>query len=435
MNIHAPAIRFRLADVVAEYEAKRADLPQIQQELQLAASACEIGTQIGGAYGGDIWGRGGKPGTVNAEKALRSSAWKHVYRGLNIHLLAPASERNRFERELDDPPEFTLDNLRATFGDYVADPRGSILRGLAEVFVQLDPAYKSHSKVRIGVKGLPKRVIIGGAAGRFSYGTYGEDKLRDMLNALRVYRGQEHLEYREFSERKEAARKGDETPRDGIVLRAFQNGNMHVLFDASTCRDINKALAEFYGEVLPDAEEEGAKKRPGTNVSADLAYYPTPAKVAQQLLRDIYPHDDLRILEPSCGCGRILDAARAAYPNAILRGIEFDAGRATEARAKGHSVSVANFLDVPPDPSFDVVLMNPPFVGRHWRKHLDHARRFLRARDRGRGVIHCILPASAWYDGHLTERDGNWSDLPVASFAASGTNVPTGIFTTWGAAA
>lgn len=432
MNVYAPAMRLSLADLVAEYDSKKNALDDLRATLAQAVSACEDGTQIGGSYGGDIWGRGGKPGMCSPDRALRSSAWRHVYRGLNIHLLAPASERSRFERELDDPPEFTIDNIRATFGDYIADPRGSILRGLAEVFVQLDPAYKSHSKVRVGVKGLPKRVIINGAAGSYRFGSWGYDKLRDMLNALRVYRGQEHMGPREFGDLQQSAKPGLDVFSDGVTLRAFQNGNMHVLFDSDTCRDINRALAEFYGDVLPDAPEENAKRRTGTDVSADLAYYPTPEAVARRLVNDLHLPEGSRILEPSCGCGRVMDAARAQYPGATLRGIEYDAGRAAEARAKGHSVQVANFLDVPPDPSFDAVFMNPPFCGRHWRKHLDHAKRFLRSRDRRRGVVMCILPASAWYDGHLTKQEGRWSDLPVASFAESGTNVPTGIFTTWG---
>ncbi|WP_216597730.1 DUF4942 domain-containing protein [Loktanella sp. 3ANDIMAR09] len=394
--------------------------------------ACEIGVSIGGAYGGDIWGRGGKPAVFDAKRVLRSSAWRHVYRGLNIDKIAPASDRSRFEREMDDPPEFTIDNIRATFGAYIVDQRGSILRGLAEAFVDLDPAYKSHSKVRIGVKGLPKRVIINGAAARHSYGSLGADRLRDMLNALRVYRGEDHLEHAELSEWKKEARKAGDAARDGITLRAFNNGNMHVLFDPTTCRDINMALAEFYGEVLPDAEDGDQPRRAGRDVAKDLAYYPTPVAVADRLVGDLYPHDDMRILEPSCGCGRILDSARKAYRHAIIRGIEVDPGRAALSRSKGYAVTTGNFLDVPPDPTFDAVLMNPPFVGRHWRKHLDHARRFLRQRDRGRGVIRCILPASAWYDGHLEGVAGQWRDLPVASFAESGTNVPTGIFTTWG---
>lgn len=71
--------------------------------------------------------------------------------------------------------------------------------------------------------------------------------------------------------------------------------------------------------------------------------------------------------------------------------------------------------------------MNPPFAGCHWRKHLDHAMRFLVD---GGGLV-AILPGTAWYDGHLSDIKGTWRDLPVASFAESGTNVPTGYFRLW----
>ena len=83
-------------------------------------------------------------------------------------------------------------------------------------------------------------------------------------------------------------------------------------------------------------------------------------------------------------------------------------------------------------------------AGKHEQKHLRHALKFKGSRayrdrhDRewkDSGVVACILPASAFYDGHLEEFGvhdrrgdtyGKWRDLPVASFAESGTNVPTG---------
>lgn len=423
MTFQTPAILPKLSDIVDEYDAKRVRLKELGVELSAIVRECEAGTGIGGSYGGDIWGRGGKPGMTTPDRALRSSAWRYVYRGLNIHRIAPASERDRFERELDDPPEFTVDNLRATFGDYIADPRRHILRGLAEVFANLDPAYKSHSKVKIGVKGLPKRVIIPGAAAAYSY--HSVERLADVIAALRSAQGKPAIERGELRDVCRSAQGGDE-PLDGITLRGFQNGNMHVIFDKDTQRDINRALAEFYGEVLPDAPEE-ATKRTGTAVSADLAYYPTPKAVTNHVLADIHIQAGQRVLEPSCGCGRILDAVREVQPEAVLRGIEYDAGRASEARAKGYTVQRANFLDVPPDSTFDLVIMNPPFAGRHWRKHLEHAMRFLK----DKGQLVAILPASAWYDGHLSGIEGRWRDLPVASFADSGTNVPTGYFKAW----
>jgi SAM-dependent methyltransferase len=126
-----------------------------------------------------------------------------------------------------------------------------------------------------------------------------------------------------------------------------------------------------------------------------------------------------RVLEPSCGDGRILDELRARNCSAL--GIEYHPGRAAEARAKGHAVLCANFLDQPATADFDKVVMNPPFYGRHYVKHVRHAFEFLKPG----GTLVAVLPATAHYDhGDLT---GEWRDLPVGSFAEAGTNVPTGL--------
>ena len=60
---------------------------------------------------------------------------------------------------------------------------------------------------------------------------------------------------------------------------------------------------------------------------------------------------------------------------------------------------------------------------KRYKKHVGHAIKFLRPG----GRLICILPASAYYDHGNTV--GEWHDLPVGSFADSGTNIPTGYCT------
>jgi hypothetical protein len=214
----------------------------------------------------------------------------------------------------------------------------------------------------------------------------------------------------------------------GITVRRFGNGNAHVFFEKWTLLDINRTLAEFYGEVLPDAEEDGVKPSASTAVAKDLQFYWSPPEVIEAALEyaEVYSSRSysgerpaLRVLEPSCGDGRILDAIRERGYQAL--GIEYHPGRAAEARAKGHNVLTANFLDQPATPDFDRVVMNPPFYGRHYVKHVRHALGFLKPG----GTLVSILPATAHYDhGDL---EGEWRDLPVGSFSAAGTNVPTGM--------
>lgn len=463
-----PATLRRLSDIVAEYEEKRAAIAGNVDAFKAAVTAAEMGATIGGQYVGRIWSSH-TPGlnVSTVEKNLLESAWKHVYNGLNLDKIAPASDRSRFEMAFKDPAPFTLDNIRATFGQYVADPRAHILRGLAEVFAQLDPAFKSHDKMKIGVSGLPKRIILSSVTSA-GYGGYGTERLSDMVNALCVLLGQPHLEHAQLRQLLEDAKKdvgrlrdiersSAEEKRRGIhdqagehmtgplgdlSLKRFKNGNAHLFFGPEILRVVNQALAEYYGEVLADCPEAAPKRKPGTEVAKDLQFYRTPDSVADLLVSKASPQDGMRVLEPSCGDGAILDALRRYVDreryycretntrrahSIRATGVEVDPGRAEIARGKGYGVQTANFLQVAPSATFDMVLINPPFYGKHYQKHIEHALKFLKPG----GVLYAILPITAVTDhGYVTPdkygRD-KWEDLPVGSFSESGTNINTGI--------
>jgi len=433
MECEVPALQRSLPDVVAEYEHKLAAVPDAIATFNAAGDALKMAATIGGTWG-ETTINTGSVYECTLEESLLKSAWKHVYDGLNIDRLASADDKRRFKLSMETPAPFTIENIRETFGKFILDPRGNILRGLAEVFCSLDQAYKSHDKVKIGVKGLPKRVIINGLS---DYGGWGRDKLESVLNALAAYQGKPLVTWPELNAlmKDEAALlvasdlpKGrydtetNRTPGRGVRLRRFANGNGHLFFEPDTLRDINRALAEYYGDVLPDAaEEKPTQKQASTAIAKDLQYYPTPSAVVDNIVADLYPLKGQKVLEPSCGDGRFMDALRKA--GARVMGIEVDASRAAQSRAKGHSVLVANFLETAPTGDFDRVVMNPPFYGRHYAKHVNHAIKFLKPG----GILTAILPATARYDHGLLE--GRWSDLPVGSFSESGTNINTTILT------
>jgi SAM-dependent methyltransferase len=450
MSHQVPARQSTVTDLIEEHDEKLAAIDAEVKAFEDAFTRLEMAACIQGKFAGNVTRHKPFVSANDLKSNLRKSGWRVIYDRLQIDRIASAKDRKQFERAMEDPPELTFDNAKATFGDYLQRPRHHILRGLAEVFADLDPAYKSHSKVKIGVKGLPKRVILS-SFGDYS-DTYGRGKLRDIVNALAAYRGQPLMDWIEFSAINEAHKKGEDAvldgrpievygkeepqpmPDRGIWIRKFSNGNAHVFFAPDTLRDINKALAEFYGEVLPDAEEDDSdpqarKPRASTAVSKDLQFYWSPADVIDRALdfANVYnlnewrnnPPEPSRVLEPSCGDGRIMDAIRARGHRAF--GIEYHAGRAAAARAKGHNVLTSNFLECPPKAEYDIVVMNPPFAGRHYVKHVRHALKFLKPG----GVLVSILPATAHYDHG--ELGGEWRDLPVASFAEAGTNVPTGL--------
>lgn len=436
MNIHVLSLQRSLSDVVAEYDAKIAGLADAMSAFKRAGDALKMSCTVAGTYG-DVSIDTGDNYESDLKLCLLKSAWKHIYSGLNIDRIASAKDKERWRQALEKPAPFTIDNIRGTFGNYVTDPRGNILRGLAEVFCSLDQAYKSHDKVKIGVRGLPKRIIISNVGYSSSYG---REKLRDVFNALAAYQGKPLIEYKEFDEldklHSSFKKISGTVVIRGIEIRKFGNGNAHVIFDGETLHQINKALAEFYGEVLADTTgDKPAKPAASTAVSKDLQYYPTPTKVLDDIIRHSWSDGwfaGKTLLDPSCGCGRILDAA--AKRGADVYGIEVDYGRAATARAKRHAVLRANFLETTPAAKFDVVFMNPPFYGKHYAKHVLHAWKYLKPG----GTLVAILPATARYDHGLLDElvaansgrySETWQDLPVGSFSESGTNINTTVLT------
>lgn len=427
----AVAIKKRISDVVAEYEIKRDGMEEAVAAFELAGNNLRAAASVQGTFADSI-----DTGHVYGDRlksTLRKSAWRYMYQALDIAKIASAKDKNLFEQHIENAPEFTLDSIRQTFGDYLLDPRGNILRSLAEAFCALDDSYKSHDKVKIGVKGLPKRVILSNVK---TWGGWGRDYLTNILNALAQYQGKPLVTHAEIEallkdedalltswEATDYKGKAASYPARGVRLRTFGNGNGHLFFEPDTLLDINRALAEYYGDVLPDCSEgmEEAKRKQSTAVAKDLQYYPTPIEVVKRAIDRVWIKPEMVVLEPSCGDGRIMDVVRDM--GAVVHGVEVDAGRAAQCRKKGHRVLTANFLEVAPNPVYDFVVMNPPFYGKHYAKHVEHAMRFLK----DGGTLIAILPVTARYDHGLL--DGQWSDLPVGSFRESGTNINTTVLT------
>ena len=434
------ALKAKLSDMIAEYEAKNSCIGQTVANFVAAGEALKMASCVSGTFGqtqlnvGHIHER-------DVATSLLKSAWHHTYGRLQIDLIASAEDKRRFQQAMASPPPFTMDNLRATFGPFISDPWGNILRGMAEAFCSLDPAYKSHDKMKVGVSGLPKRVIVSGFG---DYGSWGRDRVRDILNALAAYQGKPLVEYDELARlmkqedalledwESDGDREKKTYPARGIRLRRFENGNGHLFFEKDTLLDINRALAEYYGEVLADCSDDGpAEKRASTALSKDLQYYPTPAKVVERVVGSLHIKGGDRVLEPSCGCGRFLDALRKLGAETV--GVEVDPGRAAQCRSEGHNVLVENFLETLPTGDFDRVVMNPPFYGQHYAKHVRHAVGFLKPG----GTLTAILPVTARYDhgalDDLVAAQGRhaspWQDLPVGAFSESGTNINTTVLT------
>jgi 2-polyprenyl-3-methyl-5-hydroxy-6-metoxy-1,4-benzoquinol methylase len=424
--VNLPKTKDRIIiETLDEYEEKLENIDVNIAAFEAAGERLKGQLCVYGVYGQEHLDVG-KVYSHKAKQSLLRSAWLRIYTAYNLEKLLSPNEKKKFDQGLNDLPPFTYENVLATFGGYIENPKEAILQSLAEVFSGLDQSYKSHEKVRVGVKGLPKRVIIS-SINNYCYG-WGHDKIVAILNALAAYQRKPLVSHAEMS----TLLKGGELLENkfdddkqthwnrGVWLKRFKNGNGHLFFDELTLVDINKALSEYYGDVLPDVQTRESNSR-NTNLSKDLQYYPTPSVVVDCMLDDIYFRPTDKVLEPSCGCGRIMDKVREK--GADVYGIEVDYNRATEARIKGHKVQVANFLETVPEAKYDYVIMNPPFYGKHYALHVEHALKFLKEG----GKLKAVLPATARYDHGLL--NGWWTDLPVGSFKKSGTNINTTILT------
>jgi SAM-dependent methyltransferase len=175
-------------------------------------------------------------------------------------------------------------------------------------------------------------------------------------------------------------------------------------------------------------------------------YVPTPADLAAEVvwrhavLAPI-PDRELRILEPSAGVGRLVQAALAEVQTSRYRltAVEQNRRRAAQIPVHPHVRTIVGaFEDFAARTSdrFDLVVMNPPFAvpGRPhlWAEHVLLAWRLLTPG----GRLVAILPAGALDDDargrspqavrRLVRDNGEGERLPPDAFAESGIAFGTG---------
>lgn len=125
-------------------------------------------------------------------------------------------------------------------------------------------------------------------------------------------------------------------------------------------------------------------------------------ETAEQRLADT--GKPLRMLEPSIGLCGIADVVRELYPTVEIIGVELDDINVRLARQKGYDVTHNDFLQYPipqcEEDRFDVILMNPPFMGRDFIKHIRHAQAMLRVN----GNLVSVTPFN-WMAGASAKAD------------------------------
>lgn len=166
-----------------------------------------------------------------------------------------------------------------------------------------------------------------------------------------------------------------------------------------------------------------------------LGFFETPAPVVDRLLEiaDISRSDV--VLEPSAGRGAI--AARIDPLVLEQHCVEIDAAHTDTLRGAAPNAWISaaqDFLTWQVRPTFDRIVMNPPFAKLADIKHVNHAVKFLRAGGRlvsvmSAGITFRQDKIVRDFRDFLAQAGGHIEELPAGSFRASGTDVNTCIVT------
>jgi predicted RNA methylase len=157
------------------------------------------------------------------------------------------------------------------------------------------------------------------------------------------------------------------------------------------------------------------------------AFY-TPPELAEAMVERAFAKTNgrLRVLEPSAGTGRLIDAIGMRLDwDVDITAVELNPAYASGLRMKYATVNVyeADFLQLDKDAlgEFDVVVMNPPFTGGQDEAHIRHALRMLKMN----GRLVAICGNGPRQREQLRSVADSWIDLAPGTFKESGTCVNT----------
>lgn len=198
----------------------------------------------------------------------------------------------------------------------------------------------------------------------------------------------------------------------------------HHLHSLRMENDAHRAAME---EQAPRFAALAARHENGTAPRAVSAFqlFQTPPALATRLAALLPSRQGMRILEPSAGLGRLLDAIHNFEPAEVVA-VEMAAECArelfTQDRA-GVRLVQRDFLTVTPEElgAFDCVIMNPPFHMRADIRHVLHARQFLAPG----GILAALVMDTSHREKALQPLASTWEKIPAGAFRSEGTSVPT----------
>lgn len=162
----------------------------------------------------------------------------------------------------------------------------------------------------------------------------------------------------------------------------------------------------------------------------DFGQFDTPPEVVARLIELAELEPGMDVLEPSAGLGNIVRGIVGA--GGVAHAFEIDPKRHAALEASGlmtFPVASGDFLTFEAAPTFDAVVMNPPFAGQADIDHVTHALKFVKPG----GRLVAVMSAAVMYRDNAKTRafrelieqqvSGTWEELDAGAFKASGTMV------------
>lgn len=190
----------------------------------------------------------------------------------------------------------------------------------------------------------------------------------------------------------------------------------------------NDAAGYAMEEMRPRFDSLNARHEAGTAPRAVSAFnlFQTPVAVAERLAGLLGLKGGERILEPSAGLGRLLDAVKLYSPAEVVA-MEISPACCAELFHQNRAdvtLKQRDFLTVAPGDLglFDAIIMNPPFHMRADIRHIMHARQFLKPG--GKIAAICFNQPNR---AELKRISSQWIEIESGAFKESGTRVETAI--------
>lgn len=194
-----------------------------------------------------------------------------------------------------------------------------------------------------------------------------------------------------------------------------------------------KAKAHLFEGLASEAVEPIILTGEIVDRKQEFQQFDTPPELAALVIARAEIAPGMVVLEPSIGLGNL--AVPAMERGGSVVGYEIDLSRANRAHVAVLTarITLADFLAVEHEPSFDRVVMNPPFTRDQDVRHVEHALGFLKPGGRlvaimSSGVTFRRGRAAAFRE-RVAAMGGTIEPLPADSFKASGTSVNTVLVT------